>query len=839
MSIERVWQPPCGCPADPCDQLVLYNSLVDRKVAFVPQAGPQSRQIVWYTCGPTVYDSAHVGHARNYLSFDIVRRVLEDYFGYNCLYIMNVTDVDDKIILRARRNHLLSSYRDAARDPAQVYADASAALAAAVDKQRGKVAEAEAALAEAAADSGSVAEKRREELATNLAQEQMLLGKQLSAAAALEAAGAAAAIERQLEIAGDALAEALDKQLGATVTDPAIFRAHAAKYEGEFLEDLAALGCRLPTVLTRVSEYIPEIVQYVEQIVANGMGYEANGSVYFDTQAFRAGGHTYGKLNPWAVGAAALAGEAADPSGEKRHPCDFALWKAAKPGEPFWDSPWGKGRPGWHIECSAMASAVAGDKLDIHTGGEDLRFPHHDNELAQAEAYYHACGCQQWVNYFLHSGHLGIEGLKMSKSLKNFITIRQALESFSPRQLRLMFALQPWEKKMNYGEQAKEEMRAKEALLKNFFANVEVALRTQKVAVTSQRWEEEERQLQRELDGAQRRVHEALCDNINTQAAMGALCDLVKAANIYLAARQDAAGPQPQPFLLRAAAAFITRILSVFGLAPAPGDFLGFADPAVAANDDAMHAVLDGLCAFRDAVRALAKSKAPASEVAAACQGAPSEEAQQAGASGRPKDMLAAFAAFQQEIAGLAAAGAPPGEVLAACDRVRDDTLVDLGIRLEDKPDGSSVWKPEDPAVLRQEQEERRRAAAEARGKKLRGQLDNKRKELDKFEKLAALPSIPEALADKYRFDAAGEPSHDKEGAALEGKGLDKARKEVEKQKKALDKALKEVEKQKKVRAPLEKKLAEDPAFLQALAADIAALAAELAALGVAENGSA
>lgn len=191
--------------------------------------------------GPTVYDSAHVGHARNYLSFDIVRRVLEDYFGYNCLYVMNVTDVDDKIILRARRNHLLAAYRAAAQDSQQVFQDATAALAAAVDKQRGKVADAEAALADAAAEgtvplpcggstsSSAAVEKRREELGTKVGEEALLLGKQEAAAAALAAAGAGAGVQRLLEVAGDALAEQLDRQLGATVTDPAIYRAHAAR----------------------------------------------------------------------------------------------------------------------------------------------------------------------------------------------------------------------------------------------------------------------------------------------------------------------------------------------------------------------------------------------------------------------------------------------------------------------------------------------------------------------------------------------------------------------------------------------------------------------------------
>ena len=197
-------------------------------------------------------------------------------------------------------------------------------------------------------------------------------------------------------------------------------------YEAEFFEDMAALGVRPPDVLTRVAEFVPEIIAYVERIVAQGYGYASRGSVYFDTARFRSDGHVYGKCKPASVGCAALAAESeADfETAEKRGAADFALWKAAKPGEPAWDSPWGKGRPGWHIECSAMASNVIGAAMDIHSGGEDLKFPHHDNELAQAEAHYHDDGCRQWVNYFLHCGHLEVEGLKMSKSLKNFITVR-------------------------------------------------------------------------------------------------------------------------------------------------------------------------------------------------------------------------------------------------------------------------------------------------------------------------------------------------------------------------------------------------------------------------------
>lgn len=433
---QRVWtQPHAGSGPDAtapsAGQLHLYNSLVDKKVPFVPIAGPNSKAITWYTCGPTVYDSTHMGHARNYLAFDIVRRVLEDYFGYSILYVMNITDVEDKIILRARRNYLLKQYLEQyGGDASKVLADASAALAAAEAKQSAKAAAAAAELAQAdgevaaGGECAAEAAKRRDGLADALAQEELLLSKASAAVKDLNALGAGATTDAILALASDALAVQLDSELKGTVTDPSIFRGHAARYEAAFLEDMATLGVRPPTVLTRVTEYIPEIVSYVEKIVDNGMAYvSGDGSVYFDTQAFRTSGHTYGKLNPWAVGSA-LAAEG-DPTGDKRHPSDFALWKAAKPGEPTWDSPWGPGRPGWHIECSAMASSVIGQQVDIHTGGEDLRFPHHDNELAQAEAHYHCEGCSQWVNYFLHSGHLGIEGLKMSKSLKNFVTIRQ------------------------------------------------------------------------------------------------------------------------------------------------------------------------------------------------------------------------------------------------------------------------------------------------------------------------------------------------------------------------------------------------------------------------------
>jgi cysteinyl-tRNA synthetase len=222
------------------------------------------------------------------------------------------------------------------------------------------------------------------------------------------------------------LSNLLDKELSHTVSDPKVFRDLAAYWEGQFFNDMDRLGVRRPDVLTRVSEYVPEIVTFVEKIISNGYAYEAEGSVYFDTAAFDGkNGHHYAKLAPWSKGDATLMEESEGSLGiklsGKKSSMDFALWKASKSGEPAWDSPWGPGRPGWHIECSVMASEVLGSAMDIHSGGIDLAFPHHDNELAQSEAYHQ---CDQWVNYFTHCGHLHVEGQKMSKSLKNFITVQ-------------------------------------------------------------------------------------------------------------------------------------------------------------------------------------------------------------------------------------------------------------------------------------------------------------------------------------------------------------------------------------------------------------------------------
>jgi cysteinyl-tRNA synthetase len=253
----------------------------------------------------------------------------------------------------------------------------------------------------------------------------------------------------------DVLLPYLDSLHGSSIdaSDHSIFTKLTRKYEERFFRDVRDLNVLDPDTLTRVTEYGEYIAEFVDKIVKNKFAYQtSDGSIYFDIQAFEKDSNHYARLEPWNRNDKSLQadgeGALSQKTTEKRSDADFALWKASKPGEPAWPSVWGNGRPGWHIECSAMASDTLGETLDIHSGGIDLAFPHHDNEIAQSEAYWNEHGAEkkQWVNYFLHMGHLSIQGSKMSKSLKNFTTIREALErgDWTPRSLRVVFLLGGW-----------------------------------------------------------------------------------------------------------------------------------------------------------------------------------------------------------------------------------------------------------------------------------------------------------------------------------------------------------------------------------------------------------
>lgn len=293
--------------------LYVYNTLSKTKEIFKPLEPPL---VKIYVCGPTPYDHTHVGHARTYISFDLIRRYLE-YKGYSVYHVMNITDIDDKIIRRARELNI-----------------------------------------------------------------------------------------EWTEI-------------------PKI-------YTKEFLDVLNKLNIKMPHVMPRVTEHINDIIEFIKILIDKGYAYESSGSVYFEVDKFP----DYGKLS--GIARREEWRQEEDVIKEKKKPYDFALWKKAKPGEPYWESPWGPGRPGWHIECSVMSSRYLGSQFDIHGGGRDLIFPHHENEIAQSEAYF---GVKPWVKYWIHVGYLTIQGEKMSKSLGNIIPVYEVLSKYEPEVLRLYLLL--------------------------------------------------------------------------------------------------------------------------------------------------------------------------------------------------------------------------------------------------------------------------------------------------------------------------------------------------------------------------------------------------------------
>ncbi|KAL5112545.1 Cysteine--tRNA ligase cytoplasmic [Taenia crassiceps] len=521
--------------------LKLYNSLSNSKVAFIPKRGKDVR---WYCCGPTVYDSSHMGHARSYISFDIIRRVLIDYFGFNVKYVMNITDIDDKIIKKARQNYLIGSYFQSASSISQVKEDIRSAVKLLEVKSK-----------------THPEPDQREYLKREVSRLRTLLTSRTS-------------VMGMLTGAQDALAAYLDAKHGSSISDYEIFEALPRRMEEEFHSDMRSLNILEADKLTRVSEYIEPIIAYIEKIIANGFAYAVkSGSVYFNTKKFaETEGHFYAKLVPTAYGdSAKLASGEGDLSTtelEKQNFSDFALWKASKPGEPAWPSPWGKGRPGWHIECSVMASDTIGESVDIHTGGVDLKFPHHDNELAQAEAYF---GHSNWVNYFLHAGHLTISGCKMSKSLKNFVTIRDALEQHSARELRFAFLLHNWRDTLDYGADTMNQAIVFNKIITDFLFNVSHTLRllaSRKSATTMDPPENQD--LSDALSTAEKEVFEALCDSIDTRRAMLAIRELINASNQVECAQplvSCSVHLLPRAHQCYAIAAFILRLLCVFGAA--------------------------------------------------------------------------------------------------------------------------------------------------------------------------------------------------------------------------------------------------------------------------------
>lgn len=711
------------------------------------------------------------------MTFDILRRILEGFFNYRVQYVMNITDVDDKIINKARRNYLLEQYLATAYEAKTVLSNLNVAFEEEILKQEKKLKVAQNEFDEATSS------RRKDELADKIKQEQLKLQKLQELNGAVKertekslATGGKPGIDLLIsDGVGDVLASYLDAKEGSTVTDLAIYRAHAAKYEKEFLEDMQNLGVKPPMVLTRVTEYIDIIKDYVQKIIDQGFAYVAKGSVYFNTRAFQEAGHIYGKLNPWAVGSSELASESESnfDSREKQNNCDFALWKASKIGEPFWESPWGQGRPGWHIECSAMASHVIGKSIDIHSGGVDLQFPHHDNELAQAEAFY---GCSQWVNYFIHSGHLAIEGLKMSKSLKNFVTIREALQKYTARQLRFLFVNQLWDKPMNFSESVMSEAIAKEKQFQNFFKIVKNVLRRMetdgetyvKGFENAQIWGLAETELAHLLAITTTQVRERIEDNFDTPGALQALLNLASGVHSYL---DKTATGSSLPLLVKEAAEYITQILVIFGLSTANvNNEIGFGSDLTTSSggiESTVAPYINAACSLRDEVRAAAKD-----------------------------DLSKA-------------------RLISITDHFRDYTMVDLGVRVEDSPSGS-IWELCDSGLLQSERDEKFRKAREATIKSVQSKVDRKLKEIEKFQLASVNPrEYFQKQSTKYSvFNDRGLPTHDYEGKELSKKAL----KDVEK---TMQKAEKEHEK-------YIEKLAAEPYFIENLKSEVEDLQKQL-----------
>ncbi|MFC1859460.1 cysteine--tRNA ligase [Thermodesulfobacteriota bacterium] len=289
--------------------LRIYNTLTRKKELFEPFI---PGRVNMYVCGPTVYDSCHIGHARSVIVFDVIARYLR-MNGFTVTYVRNFTDVDDKIINRANQLGI---------------------------------------------DAGAVAEK----------------------------------------------------------------------YIKEFHDDMASLNVERADAEPRVSEHIDTIIEIVIRLLESELAYQIDGDVYFAVEKFK----DYGKLSGRKL-EDMMAGARVDVDDRKHNPFDFALWKASKPGEPAWESPWGKGRPGWHIECSAMSLKFLGESFDIHGGGKDLIFPHHENEIAQSEG---AFG-KPFAKYWIHNGFVNINQEKMSKSLGNFLMIKDIIKSYHPEAVRL------------------------------------------------------------------------------------------------------------------------------------------------------------------------------------------------------------------------------------------------------------------------------------------------------------------------------------------------------------------------------------------------------------------
>jgi len=382
----------------------LYNTLTKRKEEFVPL---KPGEVTMYSCGPTVYNYFHIGNARPFVVFDVLRRFLE-YRGYKVRFVQNFTDIDDKMIRRANEE-------------------------------------------------------------------------------------------------------------GKTVSEI------ADRYIKEYYIDARGLGIKEPTIAPRATENIDAIIDMIKTLVDKGYAYETGGDVYFKTSMFEEYGKLSGhKLEDLEAGARIGVDE------RKENAMDFALWKAQKPGEPAWDSPWGKGRPGWHIECSAMANRFLGETIDIHSGGQDLIFPHHENEIAQSEA----CNGKVFARYWLHNGFININNEKMSKSRGNFFTVRDIAKHYDYEVIRYFLLSAHYRSPINFSDAMLEQAQSALNRIYECRDNLNFLLSNAK----KDTFEED---IYQGLAVYRDRFIEAMEDDLNTADGLAAIFELVREINTRITADSD------------------------------------------------------------------------------------------------------------------------------------------------------------------------------------------------------------------------------------------------------------------------------------------------------------
>ena len=376
----------------------LYNTLTRKKEEFIPI---EDNKVRMYSCGPTVYNYFHIGNARPFIMFDLLRNYLI-YRGYEVTFVQNFTDVDDKIIKRANEEGI---------SPFEV----------------------------------------------------------------------------------------------------------ADKYIAEYFRDADGLGIRRADVHPRVTENIPQIIEFIEELIEKGYAYESAGDVYFDTQKFK----DYGKLSRQNLAELNL-GSRIEVNEDKRHPMDFALWKSKKEGEIGWESPWSEGRPGWHIECSVMSRRYLGDTIDIHSGGQDLIFPHHENEIAQSEAR----SGKPFSNFWVHNGYINIDNQKMSKSLNNFFTVREIADEMDLEIDRFFMLSAHYRGPVNYSKELLDQAKAGMTRLYNSKNRMEFLLSMAESGIR----EEEKANLEK-LPEFKKAFIDAMDDDLNTADAITAIFELVSFVN--------------------------------------------------------------------------------------------------------------------------------------------------------------------------------------------------------------------------------------------------------------------------------------------------------------------